>query len=421
MDSTESTPAGRGKSDSRRLVKTETPGIYKRIGPDGRQHGYVAIFRAGGKQRKRTARTLAEARRLKGESETDDHRGEFQERTPITFVAFLREWIDRYQGTGRRGFREGTRAEYRRLLDQYALRYFGERLRLVDVTPRHIAQYVAWLCDESKQGRALADQTIANAVVPVRAALATARREGWLRHNPASELALPHREQVEEDEDEDVKALSRDQLRMLLGMAPARYRLLLLLIASTGLRVSEAIGLQRKHLLLDGSRPHLRVRRAIVKRRVEPPKTKYGRRSVPLPTSLVLKLRAHLAGLEDAGPDALVFPSTVGTPLDPDTIRRDFLKAAMEEIGAAGLGFHALRHTYASLQLAAGVNVLQLSRALGHHSAAFTLSVYTHLLEGDEPPALDLTAALERGNDRGNEPHRMEANTDAVVPTAIHA
>jgi integrase len=62
----------------------------------------------------------------------------------------------------------------------------------------------------------------------------------------------------------------------------------------------------------------------------------------------------------------------------------------MEEIGAPGLGFHALRHTYASLQLARGVNVVALSRALGHHSAAFTLATYVHLLPGDEAPALDL-------------------------------
>ena len=58
-------------------------------------------------------------------------------------------------------------------------------------------------------------------------------------------------------------------------------------------------------------------------------------------------------------------------------------------------GFHTLRHTFASLQLAAGVNVVQLSRALGHHSASFTLDTYVHLLEGEEAPALDLTDALD--------------------------
>jgi integrase len=66
----------------------------------------------------------------------------------------------------------------------------------------------------------------------------------------------------------------------------------------------------------------------------------------------------------------------------------------MQEIGAPWAAFHSLRHTYASIQLARGVSLLQLSRALGHHSAAFTLTRYTHLLPGDEVPALDLRDEL---------------------------
>lgn len=49
-----------------------------------------------------------------------------------------------------------------------------------------------------------------------------------------------------------------------------------------------------------------------------------------------------------------------------------------------------LWHTFASLHLRCGTNLLQLSRALGHHSPAFTLTRYTHLLPGDEAPALNL-------------------------------
>ena len=60
-------------------------------------------------------------------------------------LATASDWIDRYQGNGRRGFREGTRDDYRRLLAQYAHSLFGERLRLVYVTPRTLAQWVAWL------------------------------------------------------------------------------------------------------------------------------------------------------------------------------------------------------------------------------------------------------------------------------------
>lgn len=108
--------------------------------------------------------------------------------------------------------------------------------------------------------------------MPVKAALSTARREGLIRWNPADDLALPHRVEIDEEEAEDVRALSRDQLATLLELTPERYKLLIELLACTGLRISEAVGLQRKHLQLDGSRPHVKVRRAIVKRRVELPR-----------------------------------------------------------------------------------------------------------------------------------------------------
>jgi len=99
--------------------------------------------------------------------------------------------------------------------------------------------------------------------------------------------------------------------------------------------------------------------------------------------------------------EALVFTSRNATPLDPDNLRARTIKPLMEEVGAPWAAFHTLRHTYASLQLAGGANVVQLSRALGHHSASFTLDVYVHLLEGEEVPALDLAEALGRGNVRG--------------------
>jgi hypothetical protein len=80
---------------------------------------------------------------------------------------------------------------------------------------------MAWLADPTVQGRVLATQTITNVANPVRAALATARREGLIRHNPATDLRIPYRDEIEEDGDETVKALSREQLRMLIAMTPA--------------------------------------------------------------------------------------------------------------------------------------------------------------------------------------------------------
>ena len=201
-------------------------------------------------------------------------------------------------------------------------------------------------------------------------------------------------QEVRDDDAEDVKALSREQLDTVLALAPARHRTLIELLAATGLRVSEGLALERRHLAVDGARPHVRVRRAFVKGRVEPPKSRHGRRDVPLSRALVNRLRSHLADLPDV-PEALVFATRNGTSLDADNLRRRVVKPLMEEAGAPWAAFHTLRHTYASLQLASGVNVVQVSRALGHHSAAFTLDTYVHLLEGEEAPPLDLGTALD--------------------------
>lgn len=386
-----SAPAARPSGDKRRLRKTKTPMVFKRIDGRGKIVGYVAIIEVAGKQRKRNARTYDEARRVRRESETDRDRGELQAPTAIKLLPYLDEWVERYRGQGRRGFREGTRDEYRRLIGAYAKPHFSGRLKLVDVTTFLLARFVDWLADTDVQGKRLSDSTIANIVIPLRAALTSAHREGLIRHNPSLGLTMPHRESTDE-EDEEIKVFSRDQLSAVIAMAPDRYRLLFELLASSGLRISEAIGLQRLHLQLDGSKPEVCVRRAIVRRRIELPKTKYGKREVLLPPSLVYRLRDHLASQPDQDSTALLFTDSNGNEVEPGTLRRRTLKPLVEEVDAPWAAFHTFRHTFASIHLSEGTNLLQLSRALGHHSAAFTLSRYTHLLPGDEAPALDLWA-----------------------------
>lgn len=392
-------PAGGWSSKS--LVKTKTPGVFRK--PGARARPYVVVYRAAGKQRKETCRTLSEARAIKAAREADDARGEFLARSKVPLRAYLRDWVDTYHGNGRHGFREGTRVEYRRILDAKAHRFFGERLRLVDVTPLHISEFVRWLADPAKQsGRRYSDSSIANFLIPLRSALATAKRDGLIRHNPADGVALPRRQRIEEDDD-NVRALSRAQLRRLLEATPDHYKLLIETIAATGLRISEAIALQRRDLCLDDElRPHIRVRRAIVRSRVEPPKSKHGRRNVRIPRPLAGRLADHMDAVLDSSDTAWVFASEIGGPLDADNLRKRLIKPLMDEIGAPWAAWHTLRHTYASLQLAKGANIVQLSRALGHHSASFTLDTYIHLLDGDDLDALDLDAEIRETQDSGN-------------------
>jgi integrase len=377
-----------------KMEKTRTPGIFKRGGR------YVFSYRVDGKQRWESCRTLDAARRAKAARITDMGRGEFEQRSRITLHEYAREWIERYQGTGRRGFREETRIEYRALLDKYALEHFSSQTRLTDITPRHIASFVGWLCEQTRAASTaedpdrrvpLSDKTVRNALGPLKTCLATARREGLIRHNPATEVALPHRSRVEDDEERPrpFPRLEGDGGETIETMEPVvahvheSHRLMFELLAATGLRRSELLVLEGRHVALNGARPHVKVRQRVRRRRGEglvigPLKSRHARRDVPIPRDLADRLRAL-----DTAEDQLVFRSATGSVLDPDNLAARVLAPACEAAGVGWAGFHTFRHTVASRLFAEGRNVVQVQCWLGHHSASFTLDTYVHLLEND--------------------------------------
>lgn len=387
-----------------KMEKTRTPGVYKR------GSRYVFAYRVDGKQRWESCRTLDEARRAKAARATDIGRGEFEERSRITLHEYAREWIERYQGTGRRGFREETRSEYRALLDKYALSHFSSQTRLTEITPRHVATFVGWLCEQTKPAAteeepdrrvALSDKTVRNALGPLKACLATARREGLIRHNPATDVALPHRARVDDDEDrprpfprvegDDGKVVETMEL---VVQRLQSHRLMFELLAATGLRRSELLVLEGRHLALDGERPHVKVRQRVRRRRGEglvigPLKSRYSKRDVPIPRALAERLSAH-----GVAQGELVFSSAAGSVVDPDNLATRVLAPACKAAGVEWAGFHTFRHTVASRLFAEGRNVVQVQRWLGHHSASFTLDTYVHLLDNDLGEPLNAAAPL---------------------------
>jgi integrase len=164
------------------------------------------------------------------------------------------------------------------------------------------------------------------------------------------------------------------------------------LLGATGLRVSEAVGLRWSDLVLEGPAPHLQVRRAIVKGAVVAPKSRHGARLIPLTVELAAVLRSQRP--DDAADDDFVFPGRAGGASDRGSLRRRVLIPAAKRAGLAGVGFHTLRHTCASLLIESGISPLRLQRWMGHHSPAFTLETYGHRIDGDLGPALDLREEL---------------------------
>lgn len=138
--------------------------------------------------------------------------------------------------------------------------------------------------------------------------------------------------------------------------------------------------------------------------RVKEPKTRHGRRSVALAKVTADALREHhrnqlatrlVLGFGRPGADDYVFPKPSGAefaPYPPDQLSRDWARlVASRKLPAAS--FHALRHTHVSTLIAAGLDILSVSRRLGHGRPSVTLDVYGHLVPRGEDAAL---AALDK-------------------------
>jgi integrase len=133
-------------------------------------------------------------------------------------------------------------------------------------------------------------------------------------------------------------------------------------------------------------------------------KTKAGRRNITLPDIVVETLRDHrrqqlelrvALGLGKLSDDALVFPDNLeGAPRSPNAITKAWAAAA-EALGVPDVTLHGLRHTHASQLIDAGVDIVTISKRLGHASPNVTLQVYAHLFKNSDAKAADaINAAL---------------------------
>jgi integrase len=207
-------------------------------------------------------------------------------------------------------------------------------------------------------------------------------------------------------ETEEVQALTPLEIADLLGklernnLSNRSHPMLPLVTVAlaTGMRRGEILGLQWGDVDLDGAL--LRVERSVEETkaglRLKTPKTRNGRRAISLPASAVDALKAHRAtqredrltlGLGREAADTPVFGTPEGKLSSPDNLSRDWRRLISSHL-LPSVMFHSLRHTHASALIASGLDVVTVSRRLGHGSPNVTLTVYAHLFQ-----KTDLTAA----------------------------
>ena len=319
--------------------------------------------------------------------------------TRITVKAFLlAEWLPAIKGT----LRPTTNASYAMLAKEHIIPRLGG-LQLQRLNAAAINALYAYLLDE---GRVRGEGGLsASSVRRVHAVLHRACRDavrwGRLTVNPVDAADPP---KTSAEHTDRLPVWNSEQLAAFLAsVTDDRLFALWRVLAMTGMRRGEALGLQWS--CLDMKSSTLTIRRAWVPvngvAQMSEPKTRRGRRTIALDPVTLQALKAHAARQAEERSDwdvawvqaGFVFTGTDGQPLQPWAVSkafRDHRTAAM----LPEIPLHGLRHTYATLALATGVNPRIVSARLGHATVALTLDVYSHVLPQADQEAADRIAEL---------------------------
>jgi integrase len=258
---------------------------------------------------------------------------------------------------------------------------FGSK-PVVSLTPADVEALIAGMAEDGK-----APKTILNVYTDLSSIFDYAVSQNWRPDNPCAPVDAPS---IDEADPEGINFLDPGEIEALLRAVDLddEYgsidRALYTVATKCGLRQGELLALRWRDV--DWTAERLRVRASFDRKEDKAPKTKAGRRSLPLPRSAAVELERHSRVTAYAGPDDRVFcnPAT-GGPLDHSKLSRRF-RAAMKAAGLRGLRFHDLRHSYGTRLAAAGVDLVKLRTWMGHKDINTTL-IYAHYAPGEDEAA----------------------------------
>jgi integrase len=236
--------------------------------------------------------------------------------------------------------------------------------------------------------------TVRATLTPLSRIMAFAVRRGMAAANPVTRLERGERPSVGRRE---MWILERDEIEKLLAAASDRYRPLLATAVFTGLRLGELLGLTWADVDFDAGLVRVRKQLDTKHGTLVETKTPQAVRDVVLMPALGRLLREHKLASPHSTRTDPVFASTKGTPMHVRNISRRGLekaieKAELEEEGKPRFRFHDFRHTFASLLIAQGADVVFVSRQIGHANPSITLGIYSHLF--DRAQHAERTSAL---------------------------
>jgi integrase len=319
-------------------------------------------------------------------------KGSHVEPSKITVAEFVRDRIDQWEAAGKISAR--TAARYRELTENQIVPFIGakvlQKLRRLDVEDWHTSLRTSGRAD-GKGG--ISPRTIGHAHRVLSKALTDAAKDHMVVNIVTKLEAAPKVPDQEMTIAADVPGLVAK-----LKASGGRLYVPAMLSLFTGMRRSELLALRWGRV--DLQRKVIQVQDALEFTkahgiRVKAPKSKAGRREVTLPDVLVetlqeyrkvqmeLRLKLGTGKLQD---DDLLFADLDGAPLSPNAVSAAWSDYA-RRIGMPEVTFHALRHTHASQLIDADVDIVTISKRLGHAKPDITLRIYAHLFRKDDGKA----------------------------------
>jgi integrase len=284
----------------------------------------------------------------------------------------VEEWAERWLRT-KAHLKPKTLVGYRSNIHAHVMPAFG-RYQLRHVDRMAVEEWVADL-----QASGLGPSGIRQAHQVLNSMLTLAVDAGYLAANPVDGVRTPRQPEPQ------MLFLDADQVERLANTIQEPYGTLVYLLAYGGLRWGEAAALRKGRC--DLSRSRVEIAEAVSEAGGElhfGPTKNHRSRIVGIPGFLRDLLAEHLSQHVPDEPAALVFTSTQGAPLRNSNFRRQFWYTAVEQADLPqGLRIHDLRHTCASLLIAAGANPKAVQVHLGHSSISVTMDRYTHLFPSD--------------------------------------
>lgn len=296
----------------------------------------------------------------------------FSPSSTITLNPYLNQWLE---AAAKPRLRPKSFSDYESLLRLHIRPVLGTK-SLMSVEPLDIQKVYHGMME-----RGLSPRTVHYTHSVLQSAYRQAVRWRLIAHDPCQGVELPRLQRQE------MQALSVEQCRALLKAAKndEHYAVFALAI-TTGMRPSEYLALKWSDV--DWQRGAISVSRTLQRINKEwifgETKRKRSRRVVKLQHWILELLRA-INEQQDAGPaDSIasdsIFKTASGNPINKRNLVTRHFRPILEQARLPKIRLYDLRHTAATLAVAAGVPVKVVSEQLGHASIAFTLDVYSHVL-----------------------------------------